>query len=369
MTLKAVLFDLDDTLVQIDPDGFTRRFLDQLAAYVTDRLPTIKPDQFKKAIVDATRAVTRNLDPAKPNSQVISSVLTTTLGLTSAEMAPITSEYFASSYQELRAMASPVLGALELINYLAGSGLRLAIATNPLFVVTATYARVRWAGLDPAAPFALVTTADNMHFTKPHPHFYEEVLAQLGVEAEDALMVGDNFDNDIRPALAIGMSAYGVTPHRADGGQKIDIPADVEASRLAQGSLAELQERLAEGWPGAMPSPPVTVEQAVKRLPARILGNVAALYGLTAGLSGTLRTELAVIVRSECPTKSTIAPSNAAEAASTSTRTSVRPGARATKRRAKPITPSPRRRCCWPRSPAAASGSGRPPPSPRRRSL
>jgi hypothetical protein len=32
--------------------------------------------------------------------------------------------------------------------------------------------------------------------------------------------------------------------------------------------------------------PPTTVEQAVKRLPARMLGNVAALYGLTAALTG-----------------------------------------------------------------------------------
>lgn len=287
MTLKAVLFDLDDTLVQIDTEGFTRRYLDQLATFVTGRLASIKPDQFKKAIIDATRAVTRNLDPAQYNSQVISSVVNTALGLTLAEMEPVTSEYFASSYQELREMATPMPGAQELIAALAESGLHLAIATNPLFVVTATHARVRWAGLDPGAPFALVTTADNMHFTKPHPHFYEEVLARLGVEAEDALMVGDNFENDILPALAIGMNAYWVRPNDGNDSQTSEIPTGVavDTSHLAQGSLIDLRQRMADGWPSTLQPQSVTVEQAVKRLPPRMLGNVAALYGLTATLT------------------------------------------------------------------------------------
>ncbi len=283
MTLKAVLFDLDDTLVQIDTDSFTRRYLDQLALYVTSRLPSINPDQFKKAVIDATRAVSRNLDPAQHNSHVISGIVTSTLGVSPTDMDSIAEAYFAGAYRELRSMAEPVDGASELIEYLVASGVRLAIATNPLFVVTATHERVRWAGFDPASPFALVTSADNMHFTKPHPHFYEEVLARLGVEAEDALMIGDNFENDIRPALGVGMSAYWVTA--SSGTAAISqSPSDIDQSRLAYGPLAKLQARLVDGWPPALPNPP-SVEQAIKRLPPRMLGNVAALFGLTAGLA------------------------------------------------------------------------------------
>jgi hypothetical protein len=81
------------------------------------------------------------------------------------------------------------------------------------------------------------------------------------------------------------MSAYWVTSDDVENEKAFQIPTDVDVSRMAQGTLAELQQRLAEGWPSILPSPSVTTGQAVKRLPPRMLGNVAALYGLTAGLT------------------------------------------------------------------------------------
>src|SRR5581483_11071730 len=75
--------------------------------------------------------------------------------------------------------------------------------------------------------------------------------------------------------------------------------------------------------------------------------------------SGTLRTAPPVIVPSECPTKSTIAPSNPTAAASVNTRSSVRPGPRTSSASASGtaiLIPSPRGRSLHPptRPPAEA---------------
>jgi putative hydrolase of the HAD superfamily len=44
--------------------------------------------------------------------------------------------------------------------------------------------------------------------TKPHPTIFRHVLEQLGVTAEDAVMVGDSLEDDVQGARAVGMRAF-----------------------------------------------------------------------------------------------------------------------------------------------------------------
>lgn len=44
--------------------------------------------------------------------------------------------------------------------------------------------------------------------TKPHPEIFRHALALLGVEPEDAAMVGDSYEDDIEGARALGMKAF-----------------------------------------------------------------------------------------------------------------------------------------------------------------
>jgi HAD superfamily hydrolase (TIGR01662 family) len=44
--------------------------------------------------------------------------------------------------------------------------------------------------------------------TKPHDSIFRAVLAQLGVQPEDAAMVGDSLEDDIDGARALGMRAF-----------------------------------------------------------------------------------------------------------------------------------------------------------------
>ena len=44
--------------------------------------------------------------------------------------------------------------------------------------------------------------------TKPHPEIFRHALALLGVRPEDAVMVGDSYEDDIEGARALGMKAF-----------------------------------------------------------------------------------------------------------------------------------------------------------------
>ena len=43
--------------------------------------------------------------------------------------------------------------------------------------------------------------------TKPHDSIFRALLARLGVEPEEAVMVGDTVEDDVEGALAVGMRA------------------------------------------------------------------------------------------------------------------------------------------------------------------
>jgi len=45
-------------------------------------------------------------------------------------------------------------------------------------------------------------------WTKPHPTIFQAALQLLGVEPEEAVMVGDSVEDDVEGALALGMRAF-----------------------------------------------------------------------------------------------------------------------------------------------------------------
>lgn len=84
--------------------------------------------------------------------------------------------------------------------------------------------------------FGLHTEVDFVGITgelgvwKPEPAAFQAVLDRLGVQAEHALMVGDNEDFDIAPAKALGMQTAWVDPQRRahpDADAVVATPAEL----------------------------------------------------------------------------------------------------------------------------------------------
>lgn len=94
--------------------------------------------------------------------------------------------------------------------YIKEKGLRLALATNPLFPAVATQRRICWAGLR-ETDFSLYTTYENSSFCKPNPDYYRQVTEKLGVRPEECLMVGNDVGEDMI-AETLGMRVFLLTP-------------------------------------------------------------------------------------------------------------------------------------------------------------
>lgn len=73
--------------------------------------------------------------------------------------------------------------------------------------------------------FQVVSDSTLVGATKPDPRIFTESLAALGVPADRAWMVGDNFDADIRPAAQLGMRTCWITaPERGVPPQAREAP-------------------------------------------------------------------------------------------------------------------------------------------------
>ena len=272
--IKAVFLDLDSTLLRIDTDVFVRDYIMGMVALTLKLHPALadSPISVGKGSQIATRAVMTNLDPDRSNIEIYLEGMLNTLGLSPDQLTEIVTKFQGDSFALLGKDAGPAEGAQELIDRLATMGLRAVIATNPVFNLDAVMQRLSWAGLDnPPVPYAFISNIDELHFGKPNPHYYEELLARVGVEPEETIMVGDNLSDDILPAAQAGINTFWIN---AEQPLPAEFPAEFAPDGI--GSLADFERKVSEGWLTGLTPRPRTIGQVIPRL----MGNVGALYGL-----------------------------------------------------------------------------------------
>ena len=99
--------------------------------------------------------------------------------------------------------------AKQIVDWLCEKGIRVVLATNPLFPSVATENRIRWAGLRPE-DFAYFTTYENSRYCKPNLDYYREILEKLSLKPEECLMVGNDVGEDM-VAEQMGMKTFLLT--------------------------------------------------------------------------------------------------------------------------------------------------------------
>jgi HAD superfamily hydrolase (TIGR01662 family) len=277
--IKAVLFDLDDTLLSIDSVEFVIRYMTLLAGQISEQFPGLNTEQLRPAMRGAVRAIVESKDPTLNNHQVFVASLANTLALPQPDLQALLSAYDNGAYLSLQNMIQPVAGAATLLQDLYEAGYAVVIATNPLFSRAAVLARMAWAGLPLDLPYALITNSQESHFAKPTPHYYEEILARVGAEPDEAIMVGDSSKNDMWPADSVGMYRYWVQPANPspDPHHYEDMPPPNPHS---SGSLAQFAEKVAAGWLKQLPEEVALPAMRPANLAPRLIGDVAALYAL-----------------------------------------------------------------------------------------
>lgn len=184
--LKAVLFDLDDTL--------------------TNRTAMFRPfseifvDRFLPKGGDTTRkaALLRKLDAGgtAPRPEALTALFRQT-GETMRPMEEMLDFWNTVLPQCMVRMPH----MFEILAWIRARGLRLGLVTNGDAKMQRS--KIFYSGIGPLFDDILVSGELGIH--KPDPRIFMRSLARLGVEAPQAVFVGDNLVNDIRGARAAGI--------------------------------------------------------------------------------------------------------------------------------------------------------------------
>ncbi|GAB4570499.1 MAG: hypothetical protein Kow0077_04740 [Anaerolineae bacterium] len=265
--IKAVLLDLDDTLITNPFNRVNQQIEDWNRFFART---TGKPDA-GLGLAKALLAVSQNTNPTENNFDVFLRVVTAEWQVSRERAIEVFRAFYDETYARMRDHITPREAAPMLLDWLRGHGYMVVIATNPMFLPEGLAERMRWGGLSGNfADYTLVTHILNTQFAKPRPHYYEEIMGRLGIANEEAIMVGDDWENDIAPAERAGLNTFWI---RADGTRPGPTPADPDG----EGTLNDFARRvMSQGWLETLTPRPLQPEM----IEPRLLGNVGALFSV-----------------------------------------------------------------------------------------
>ncbi len=234
--MQGILFDLDGTLLDIDLESFLERYFSALGRALEPL--TTGPDGVSRALA-ALNVATHAMvvaHPGRTNREIFHEKFLALTGIDLDEHSEVFTRFYAEEFPLLGDGFGPAAGARDAVERALELDLRVAIATNPIFPLSAVEHRIAWAGLGDL-PLHAVTTYETMHACKPLPEYYRETAELIGVAPERCLMVGDDRVLDL-PAASTGMRTYYVGPEPA-------VESDFSGDLV---ELARILPLLGEDW-------------------------------------------------------------------------------------------------------------------------
>ncbi|RIV24284.1 HAD family hydrolase [Alicyclobacillaceae bacterium I2511] len=228
--LRALLFDLDGTLLPLNQEEFMRNYFRALVPAVA---PFVDKDVAIAQIMACTEKMIHNEEPQWTNEQVFWESFSAVSAAPLAPLKQATDEFYRTRFAHLQSASQRTPQAREVCNLANEKGYVLVLATNPVFPEIAIRHRMAWAGIEDV-PFTLVTTMENMHYCKPSPKYFMEIAEKIGVSPEECMMIGNDVQED-GVAGKSGMETFLVTDNLLDRGEPV-------REFTHQGNLTELLE-------------------------------------------------------------------------------------------------------------------------------
>ena len=227
--LKGILFDLDGTLLDIRIDTFLDCYFAALENAVRGSFgQETDTDLVMQAVMSGTSAMMRP-HPGETNRKAFYREFERATGVDLVSHWPVFEKFYVEVFPSLRGELGPARGAKEALAAARTCGLKVALATNPIFPRTAIVHRLSWAGFEPDA-VDVITDYETMHACKPSAEYFRQTAAMLGLDPRDCLMVGDDRVLDLA-AADVGMRTFYV-------GEDPNVSADY------RGGLPELASLL-----------------------------------------------------------------------------------------------------------------------------
>ena len=202
--LKAVLFDLDGTLLPMNEKAFIAKY---------DRLVTTKfankgydYKQINKVFWEAFYKMYEN-DGSKVNFEVFWDHLAVRFGQDFLKEKPVVYEFFNNEFIDVKTEFLPNPLAKDIVKFVKDNNLLCILATNPVFPLDGVLNRMDYVGLE-ESDFDYITNSENFRFVKANPKYYKEILDKFNLKSDEVLMFGNHSYEDGESALANNIKTY-----------------------------------------------------------------------------------------------------------------------------------------------------------------
>ncbi len=232
--MRDLLFDLDGTLLPMVQDEFANSYFMQLSKKF--RGTGVDADKLLKTIEKGLMGMVLN-NGRNTNEEVFWQIFEREMKMKKVDIIDRFDEFYLNEFNEIITSTSPTGVAKEIIDIAKKKGLRLFLATNPLFPRQATLNRIRWAGLNPE-DFLDITTYENSHFCKPNVKYFQEIIRRNDIDLDSALMIGNDVNEDLSIS-SLGVKTFLVT-------DCLENKHELELSSDFQGTLRDLKTFIIE---------------------------------------------------------------------------------------------------------------------------
>lgn len=208
--LQAILFDLDGTLLPMDNDIFTKTYFHYLAAAAAQWGYT-DAKLLVQAVWSGVEAMVQN-DGSCTNYDAFWHSFGSIMGEDSLRDIPKFSAFYENDFHRARSVTGSAPLARRAVELAHQKAERVILATNPIFPANGDATRLSWIGLS-MKDFDWVTDYQNSCHCKPNPAYYQDILDQFRLDPARCLMIGNDVQEDVIAAEAVGISAYLLSDH------------------------------------------------------------------------------------------------------------------------------------------------------------
>jgi len=209
--IKAVLFDLDGTLLPMEQNAFMKKYFGELCKKI---VPTglISPEKLVEAIWFGTKHMVKN-DGSKRNIEVFWDKFSEFTAITGESLEMVSSMcdgFYTEEFHRAREVCRDNPLAKTAVELARSNGRKAVLASNPVFPAVGQISRLSWVGLSDK-DFDFLTAYENQSFCKPNPNYYIDICRCIGVLPDECLMIGNDEREDAKASSEAGLNCFLVT--------------------------------------------------------------------------------------------------------------------------------------------------------------
>ena len=199
--IKAILFDLDGTLLPIDENKFINLYISLLAKEAVSI--GYDKDNFVKSLWESTKKMYEN-NGIITNEDVFWKTFSEFQNNDVSQDKIFFNKFYETKFLQTKSVCEDNPLAKEIIKYAKNNFEYVILATNPLFPKVATLKRMSFVNLD-ENDFSYITTYENSSYSKPNPNYFKNLLEKFNLKPDEVILFGNNVLEDAICAERVGI--------------------------------------------------------------------------------------------------------------------------------------------------------------------